>query len=164
MLGLESTLRRKRDRVRKCTIWYVRARDRIIRWVRARKHTPKKMDKYAFFLVMFFDYAFYNVFLGYSPNSFFFPNLKKKKTKIVLFWTTLFSSFPCTRRDKWRNVLFLYNAHFTLSLYLQKTKRTDMTHAPHLSRKKKNRADKPYIWLPKGRTDTPYPCAMTGQG
>ena len=79
MLGLESTLRRKRDRVRKCTIWYVRARDRIIRWVRARKHTPKKMDKYAFFLIMFFDYVCYNVFLGYSPNSYFFPNLKKKK-------------------------------------------------------------------------------------
>ena len=65
-------LSKEKDKAKKCIILYVRAR----------KHTPKKMDKYAlFFNKKKFDYVCYNPFLGYSPNSFFSQPQKEKRKK-----------------------------------------------------------------------------------
>jgi hypothetical protein len=66
---------------RKHTILYVRARNRIIWWVRAKKHTPKKMDKYALFfnkksLIMSVITYFWVI-----PQIHFFSQPQKEKRK-----------------------------------------------------------------------------------
>jgi len=127
----------------------------------------KWINMLSFLIKKKFDYVCYNPFLGYSPNSFFSQPQKEKRKKkwnsVVLNDIVLLLPLHTQRQGK--KMFCSPTTPISLSppTHLHKPKRIDTTYAPHLTQKKK-KADKPCRWLPSGRTDTPYPCAMTGQG
>jgi len=127
---------------RKHTILYVRARNRIIWWVRAKKHTPKKMDKYALFfnkksLIMSVITYFWVI-----PQIHFFSQPQKEKRKkkwnsAVLNDTVLLFPLHTQRQGKKMFCSPITPISLSPSTHLHKPKSIDTTYAPHWHRRKK---------------------------